>query len=284
LALAVGFCAVRAQAGTEVQEEWLAQFSRERARAGALPLRHSPVLTQVAQQQAEEMARNGLRPPTAQKVSERLRQVGYSAHDWREQFSLADEAPEALNAILRGKSDGRYRDLGVGTAVAGGLTFRVFLFGWHQGDYFAAATAGLTHREQVAAEMLSRVNEIRRRAGVPPLASNPHLDRISQEHADDMLVRAYFGHRTPEGLGPSDRARADGYRPGIGENLVEQRFSVQDALEAWLNSLGHRRNLLDPDCRELGLGLAIGEGYDAAPGGYRLIWVLSFGRGLPEAG
>jgi uncharacterized protein YkwD len=279
-ALAVGFCAVRAQAGTEVQEEWLAQFSRERVRAGALPLRPSPVLNQVAQQQAEEMARGGLRSPAAKAVSERLRQVGYSAHDWREYFSLSGTTvPRAVHDTLRAAVDGHFRDVGIGTAVVDGFTLRVFLFGWHQGDYFAAATAGLDNRQRIAAEMLSRVNDIRRRAGLPPLAPNPLLDRVSQEHAEDMLVRSYFGHQTPEGLGPSDRARADGYGPGIGENLVEQRFSTEEALEAWLNSPGHRRNILDPGCRELGVGLAVGAGYDAAPGGYRVIWVQSFGRG-----
>jgi uncharacterized protein YkwD len=279
LALALGLCAARAQAGMSLQEEWLAQFSRERARAGALPLRHSPVLTQVAQQQAEEMARGGLRSPSAKAVSERLRQVGYSAHDWREYFSLSDTLPKTVLATLRADVDGRFRDLGVGTVVVNGFTLRVFLFGWHQGDYFAAATASLTDRERIAAEMLSRVNDVRRRAGLPPLAPNPLLDRVSQEHAEDMLVRSYSGHQTPEGLGPSDRARADGYPPGIGENLVEQRFSVEEALDAWLGSSGHRRNILDPGCRELGVGLAVGAGYDAAPGGYRVIWVQSFGRG-----
>jgi uncharacterized protein YkwD len=279
LALAVGLCAARAQAGTALQEEWLAQFSQERTRAGALPLRHSPVLTQVAQQQAEEMARGGLRSPSAKVVSEGLRQVGYSAHDWREYFSLSDTLPKAVLATLRADVDGRFRDLGVGTVVVHGFTLRVFLFGWHQGDYFSAATARLTDRERIAAEMLSRVNDVRRRAGLSPLAPNPLLDRVSQEHAEDMLVRSYSGHQTPEGLGPSDRARADGYLPGIGENLVEQRFSVEEALDAWLGSSGHRRNILDPGCRELGVGLAVGAGYDAAPGGYRVIWVQSFGRG-----
>ena len=97
--------------------------------------------------------------------------------------------------------------------------------------------------------------------------------------AEDMLLRSYHGHRTPEDLGPSDRARADGYRAGIGENIVEQRYSVQEALDAWLGSPAHRRNILDPGIREVGLGLALGGGYDAAPGGYRVVWVQSFGRG-----
>jgi len=61
--------------------------------------------------------------------------------------------------------------------------------------------------------------------------------------------------------------------------VVAQVYSVDDAFNAWLNSPGHRDNILDPDYRDLGLGLAVGAGYDAAPGGYRVVWVQSFGLG-----
>jgi uncharacterized protein YkwD len=284
LALAFGLCATRAQTGTSWQDEWLTRFNLERARVGAPPFRLLPVLAQVAQQQAEEMARSGrrLRSPSGVVVSERLRQAGYTAHDWREDFAVAEEDSDVIvhrKASSRVALDGRFRDLGVGAAEADGVILYVVLFGEHEGDYFASVTARLADRARNAAEMLRRVNDVRRRAGLLPLARNPCLDRVSQEHAEDMLTRAYFGHRTPEGLGPSERARADGYRPGIGENLVEQRFSAEDALESWLNSPDHRRNILDPDSREMGLGLAVGAGYDSAPGAYRVIWVQSFGRG-----
>jgi uncharacterized protein YkwD len=272
-----------AQTAVPWQDEWLTRFTRERERIGARPLLPSPVLNQVAQQQAEEMARDGwhTRSPSAKAIEERLQRVGYSAHSWRESYVLAMPAARPASREVRSKAllDGSFRDLGVGTAVANGSTIHVFLFGWHKGDFFARATAGLMDKARVQAEMLSGVNDARRRSGLPPLAPNPLLDRVSQEHAEDMLRRSYFGHRTPEGLGPSDRARADGYRSGIGENIVEQRFSTKEALEAWLDSPGHRKNILDPSCREMGLGLAVGEGYDAAPGGYRVIWVQSFGSG-----
>ena len=280
LALAFGSVLARAEA----PEEWLSWLNRERASAGVRPLLSSPVLNQVAQRQAEEMVRGSRRfqTPSAEMISERLRQVGYSAHDWREDFRLSS-APESSVLAREASSevalDGRFRDLGIGAAATESGTLYVFLFGWHQGDYFARVTAGLGHRERIAAEMLSRVNEVRRREGLRPVAPNSLLDRVSQEHAEDMLARSYFAHRTPEGLGPSERAKADGYSSGIGENLVEQRFSVEEALRAWLESPGHRRNILDPGCREMGLGLAVGEGYDAAPGGYRVIWVQSFGTG-----
>lgn len=283
LIMALGSFVAGARAAASWPEEWLARFNQERAEEGVRPLLPSPVLDQVAQEQAEEMAGEGrgLRTFPADAVSARLRRAGYSAHDWRESYVLAyrNPAPGARDASCPALRDGRFRDLGVGIASNRGRTFYVFLFGWHQGDFFAAATAPLADRARVAAEMLARVNDVRRREGLPPLASNPLLDRISQEHAEDMLRRSYFGHQTPEGLGPSDRARADGYPAGIGENLVEQRFSTEEALKAWLDSPGHRRNILDPGSREMGLGLAVGAGYDAAPGGYRVVWVQSFGRG-----
>jgi len=291
LALALGLCAAGAQSLTSWQDEWLARFNRERERAGAPPLRYSPVLAQVAQEQAEEMARDGRRfeALSVDAVTAGLRRAGYSAHDWREE-AVVDTPRSASSA---GPSPGaaleeRFRDLGVGAAVrTDGSRLSVFLFGEHQGDYFAGATAGLGDPARLAADMLARVNDIRRRFGLPAMRRSPLLDRLSQEHAEDMLARSYSGHRTPEGLSPSDRARAGGYGSGIGEgigeNIVEQRFSVAAALNAWLDSPDHRRNLLDPSCREMGLGVALGGGYDAAPGGYRVVWVQSVGRGAAAA-
>jgi uncharacterized protein YkwD len=254
-------------------------LNQERSRFGLPLLRPCPVLNQVAQRQAEEMAGDGrrLRSRPAAVVSAWIREAGYSAHDWREGYLLD---PSTRETLPREILDGRFRDLGVGAAAVDGGTLYVFLLGWHEGDFFAAATAGLGDRARIETEMLARINDLRRRAGLPPLAPNPLLDRISQEHAEDMLLRSYHGHRrAPEDLGPSDRARADGYGPGIGENIVEQRYSVQEALDAWLDSPPHRRNLLDPGIREVGLGIALGGGYDAAPGGYRVVWVQSLGRG-----
>ena len=287
LVLALGaFVAGAQSSGVQAGEEgWLARFNRERQARGVRPLLASPVLDQVAQAQAVEMARehDGLREVSAAEISARLRRVRYSAHDWRESYVLAGAADGparvAREAHCQALLDGHFRDLGVGVAATGNGVLYVFLFGWHQGAYFADVTAGLDDRARVEAEMLARINDVRRRQGLAPLAASPLLDRVSQEHAEDMLLRSYFGHQSPEGLGPTERARADGYRSGIGENIVEQRFSTAEALEAWLASPGHRRNILDPDSREMGLGLAIGAGYDAAPGGYRVVWVQSFGRG-----
>ena len=290
------------------QFEFLLWLNRERSEVGAPPFRMSPILSQIAQQQAEEIARSE-QPGSPEALSERLRQAGYTAHDWRRdsiltELDLGTLLPSLKNrpSSFKDMMDKRFRDLGIGIADLGDSSLYVVLLGWHQGDYFADATAELrgdgrmlaqvnAEREKAGLppivssplltqmQMLTRVNTLRQRNGLAPVALNPLLNRVAQEHAEDMLKRSYSGHRNPEGLGPTERARALGYETAIGENIVEQRFSVKEAMEAWLGSPNQRKNFLDPATREIGVGLALGAGYDSAPGGYRVIWVVTFGRG-----
>ena len=57
-----------------------------------------------------------------------------------------------------------------------------------------------------------------------------------------------------------ERSRADGYDwRAIGENIAEGQFSVAEVMDTWMHSPGHRRNILDPGFKELGVGLALGE-------------------------
>lgn len=120
-------------------------------------------------------------------------------------------------------------------------------------------------------------NDERAAAGVPPLARDAALDGIAQMHADDMAERGYFSHDTPEGAGPSDRAAASGYacakaagaytRTGIGENIHYAGGSylytegvAAVAVGGWMDSPGHRANILDAGYDRLGVGIAIGGG------------------------
>lgn len=120
-------------------------------------------------------------------------------------------------------------------------------------------------------------NDERAAAGVPPLARDAALDGIAQMHADDMAERGYFSHDTPEGAGPSDRAAASGYAcakaagaytmTGIGENIHYAGGSylytegvAAGAVGGWMDSPGHRANILDGGYDRLGVGIAIGGG------------------------
>ena len=260
----------------QARQDLLLRLNAEREQAGAPPLRLVPALNQVAQQQAEDRSQR-----SAKVVQARLHQVGYTARTWSESSMTAWE--DAREAVRR--TSPAFRDLGIGISEYQGVPLYTLLFGWHQGDYFASETAGLQDLEAVRAEMLARVNAARRSAGLAPLKRCVDLDLAAQAHARDLLERGYYSHRSPEGSTPSSRARAAGYPSDqVAENLHERTGPIELIVKDWLNSPGHRRNILNPDATELGIGLALGSGYGRDPGSYRVVWVQSFGRRTEAAG
>jgi uncharacterized protein YkwD len=271
-----------------LRHDLLLRLNLERERAGASPLRLVPALNQAAQQHAEETGRRrspGPEPGGTEAMERRLRQVGYVAHTWDESFVVSWGDPRQVIAEWRSVdrgSDGmspRFRDVGIGISEYRGTLLYTFLFGWHQGDYFARETAALRDLERVRAEMLSRVNAARRSAGLAPLRRSLDLDLAAQAHARDLLERGYYKHVSPEGTTPVSRARAAGYPSDlVSENLHQRTASIETVLEDWLRSPGHRRNILDPGASELGVGLALGPGYGLDSSGYRVVWVQTFGR------
>lgn len=254
------------------RQDLLLRLNAEREQAGAPPLRLVPALNQVAQQQAQDRSQR-----SAKVVQARLLQVGYTARTWSE--SSMTDWEDARDAVRRTSPD--FRDVGIGISQYQGVPLYTLLFGWHQGDYFASETARLHDLEAVRAEMLARVNAARRAAGLAPLRRSLDLDLAAQAHARDLLERGYYSHRSPEGSTPASRARATGYPSSrVSENLHERTGPVELIVKDWLNSPGHRSNIMDPDATELGVGLALGPGHGLDPGGYRTVWVQSFGKEL----
>lgn len=266
----------------------LVRLNQERSRAGLLPLRLVPALNQAAQEHAEEI---GLRassrpePGGSDAMWRRLGDVGYTAHSWSESLIVSLGGLEDVIDRWRrerGEQGGMtpaFQDVGIGVARYRGAPLYVLLFGWHRGDYFARQTASLHDLERIRTEMLDRVNSVRDAAGLPPLRRSAELDRAAQEHALDLLARGDYSHESLERATPGDRAVAAGYPTRlVGENLHEDRYTVDQTLGDWLRSPGHRRNLLDPGCTDLGLGLALGEGYGLDTNAYRVVWVQELGR------
>ncbi len=97
-------------------------------------------------------------------------------------------------------------------------------------------------------------NRARREAGLPLLEMRYDLVRLARRHARDMAVRDYFSHYDPDGRGPGDRAREDRVQYSVfAENLARVRYGgdpARLAVEGWLESPGHRRNLLDETAAE----------------------------------
>jgi uncharacterized protein YkwD len=114
-------------------------------------------------------------------------------------------------------------------------------------------------------EIFELTNGERADAGAPPLERDPTLRGIARRFSEEMLERGFFGHVNPEGESMADRvARQHRCLVGIlGENLWQASgFTHREGLAAqavagWMNSPGHRENLLRPEFTHLGVGVAL---------------------------
>src|SRR6185369_1735151 len=85
------------------------------------------------------------------------------------------------------------------------------------------------------------------------------LAQAAQAKADDMVAKQYFSHTSPDGRSPWDFISAAGYKyQAAGENLAVNYQQAEEVETAWLNSPGHRANLLNPVFKEIGIGVASG--------------------------
>lgn len=119
-----------------------------------------------------------------------------------------------------------------------------------------SSTAMLTVRG-----VIERTNSERsQNGGLPALAENELLNRDAQLKVADMFAKQYFEHVSPAGVGPGDLAKTVGYAYVIvGENLALGDFgSDQGVVTAWMNSPGHRANILNTHYQEI--GVAVGRG------------------------
>lgn len=110
------------------------------------------------------------------------------------------------------------------------------------------------------AAVLTLVNAERANAGCGPLRDEPRLANAGRKHSADMKDRGYFSHNTPEGVTPWDRARAEGYDQPAAENIARGQPTPEAVVTAWMNSDGHRRNILDCRYQAMGTGMVTGSG------------------------
>jgi TusA-related sulfurtransferase len=95
---------------------------------------------------------------------------------------------------------------------------------------------------------------------LPALSQNSKLDEIAMERLNDMFEKQYFEHISPSGLGASDIAKKIGYEfISIGENIALGNFKDDQAIvQAWMDSPGHRANILNKSYAEIGIAVKKG--------------------------
>ncbi len=111
------------------------------------------------------------------------------------------------------------------------------------------------------AQVVALVNKERAAAGCGPVTEDPQLDEAAQGHSDDMAARGFFDHTNPDGDGPGERITAAGYRwSTYGENIAKGQQTPQAVMGSWMNSPGHRANILNCAFKNIGVGVHDGSG------------------------
>ena len=125
----------------------------------------------------------------------------------------------------------------------------------------------LSYEQQV----LALVNQERAKQGLSALSWSDELTAVARAHSKDMAARGFFSHTNPDGQSPFDRMKAVGisYRTA-GENIAAGQRTPQEVVNAWMNSEGHRANILNASYTRLGVGYASGSG------AYSTYWTQCF--------
>ncbi|MGM9551819.1 MAG: S-layer homology domain-containing protein [Clostridia bacterium] len=123
-------------------------------------------------------------------------------------------------------------------------------------DYELTDSSEIAFRKAV----VTLVNEIRNDYGLNQLSENPDLAKVAQMKAEDMQNNDYFDHQSPTYGSPFDMMDEFGISYiSAGENIAKGQSTPQEVVDSWMNSMGHRENILDPSYDQIGIGYSADE-------------------------
>lgn len=103
--------------------------------------------------------------------------------------------------------------------------------------------------------VIELTNQERRKVGLQALKFEMRLTTAAKRHSQDMALQDYFSHKQPNGGTPGDRITATGYQwSSYAENIAAGMSTPEAAVAGWMNSPGHRANILKPELKEIGIG------------------------------
>ncbi|MDQ0245450.1 putative YkwD family protein [Bacillus fengqiuensis] len=117
----------------------------------------------------------------------------------------------------------------------------------------AATTA--SNVSEFEKQVASLVNQERQKAGLQPLQLDTKLSDVAREKSKDMMNKGYFDHQSPTYGSPFDMMKQFGITyKSAGENIAKGQQTPQEVMNAWMNSEGHRANILNGSFTHIGVG------------------------------
>jgi uncharacterized protein YkwD len=122
------------------------------------------------------------------------------------------------------------------------------------------------------ARVIDLINAERVNTGLSALSPQGQLGSAAQLHSVDMACNNYFSHTGLDGSNSGERAQRQGYSSSyVGENIAAGYSSPESVVQGWMNSPGHKANILGADYTEIGVGYAFGDNSD-----YGAYWTAVF--------
>lgn len=134
----------------------------------------------------------------------------------------------------------------------------------------APAVPTRTEVEVAEAKVVELTNAERAAHGCPALAADDRLATAARAHSADMAARNYFDHVSQDGRTFVDRVKAAGHPAPGAENIAAGQRTAEAVVKGWMDSPGHRANILNCKLKTLGAGMARG-------GSYGIYWTQNFG-------
>ncbi|HEY9815455.1 MAG TPA: CAP domain-containing protein [Candidatus Obscuribacterales bacterium] len=160
---------------------------------------------------------------------------------------------------------------------AGVYYLRVTSDGTGSSNYRLTASVAQARRLTQAEQIWNMVNQRRQGQGLPALALNTQLNSSAQLHSNNMAVQDFFDHTDHLGRGSRDRIEAARYSPWYsGENIAAGNSTALDTMNQWMNSSGHRANILSVNYTEIGVGYRYLSS-DTGSVNYSHYWTQNFG-------
>lgn len=140
------------------------------------------------------------------------------------------------------------------------------------GNQYGSVTPDHTQTTDQAKQILDLVNAERSKQGLQPLKLNQTLTNVATIKSKDMRDNNYFSHQSPTYGSPFDMMKRFGIKYSYaGENIAAGQKTASAVMNSWMNSSGHRANILNKNYTELGVGYVTG-------GSYGTYWTQQFIR------
>jgi len=261
------------------------ELNLARLAAGRRPLESHPLLCRLARERAVEIADSGdltTDRDYLERTTQRFYRDGYKPHFWADSTLVSSSLSGVLEQLHRARPDwvreaigGEFDHLGVATATLDGQTVVTFMLALHRCTVERQRVAELSNIEAARAQALEEVNRQRREHDLAPVRRDERLANAAQGHAEDLLRRSYFDHRSPQGVTPARRARAAGFEcPNlVAENIAKGLFTPAETVDRWMQHSDHRGNILHRRVTVTGLGVAVGPGELEC---FDVLWVQLF--------